>query len=318
MSFRISHQQLGGIPLLSLYDDQTDNTVSIMPGAGAALHSWEIPLQGHYHELLDGYRDLAHLQEELALSYRGSKLSPFACRIANGQYTYGGQLFEFAEKFVDGSAIHGLMYKVPFEVVDIYQDEEQASVLLKYVYPGDLPAYPFRYRCEIRYTLMTHQRLKVETTIFNLSDRDQPLQDGWHPYFTLGGSINDYRIQWQTAAVLISDSKLIPTGAMEEANQFHEPAPLGDLELDTCFLLNEEIIGAAVTLYQPANGLSLEIFPSEQYPFLQVYTPPHRQSIAIENLSGAPNCFNNKMGLVLLPPGQAETFTVHYQVRGNQ
>jgi galactose mutarotase-like enzyme len=46
----------------------------------------------------------------------------------------------------------------------------------------------------------------------------------------------------------------------------------------------------------------LTIEPDKEYPILQIYIPPHRNSIAIENLSGAPDNFNNKMGLVI--PGE--------------
>jgi aldose 1-epimerase len=47
---------------------------------------------------------------------------------------------------------------------------------------------------------------------------------------------------------------------------------------------------------------------------LQIYTPATRDSIAVENLSGAPDCFNNGMGLLLLQPGHSQIFTVRYLV----
>jgi len=45
-----------------------------------------------------------------------------------------------------------------------------------------------------------------------------------------------------------------------------------------------------------------------------VYTPPHRKSIAIENLSAAPDVFNNKMGLQVLEPDEQATFATIYQI----
>jgi Galactose mutarotase and related enzymes len=53
--------------------------------------------------------------------------------------------------------------------------------------------------------------------------------------------------------------------------------------------------------------------PNENYPYLQVYTPPHRQSIAIENLSAAPDVFNNRMGLIELEPGERIGFSCSYE-----
>jgi len=54
--------------------------------------------------------------------------------------------------------------------------------------------------------------------------------------------------------------------------------------------------------------------PSSQYPYLQLYIPPDRNSIAIENLSGAPNALNNKMGLHVVKPQNNIVFDTSYQV----
>jgi aldose 1-epimerase len=58
----------------------------------------------------------------------------------------------------------------------------------------------------------------------------------------------------------------------------------------------------------------LHIYPERAYPYLQVYTPPHRKSIAIENLSSAPDAFNNKMGLIALGPEDSQAFQTRYRI----
>jgi aldose 1-epimerase len=45
-----------------------------------------------------------------------------------------------------------------------------------------------------------------------------------------------------------------------------------------------------------------------------VYTPPDRKSIAIENLSGAPDNFNNGISLLMLPPGKPKGFSTSYTI----
>jgi aldose 1-epimerase len=60
--------------------------------------------------------------------------------------------------------------------------------------------------------------------------------------------------------------------------------------------------------------LQLVIEPDNSYPVLQVYIPAHRKSIAIENLSGAPDNFNNGIHLVMLEPEQSKTFYTSYTV----
>ena len=57
----------------------------------------------------------------------------------------------------------------------------------------------------------------------------------------------------------------------------------------------------------------LIVQPLMNYPYLQLYTPADRKSIAIENLSGIPNCFNNKIGLQLMKPHQNLVLKTSYQ-----
>jgi aldose 1-epimerase len=87
------------------------------------------------------------------------------------------------------------------------------------------------------------------------------------------------------------------------------------MHLDNCFLLdhNEKEVPACV-VYNPENGLELKIYADENYPYLQIYTPDNRESIAIENLSGAPDCFNNRMGLLMVKGGEEVKFTVRYRL----
>jgi aldose 1-epimerase len=68
------------------------------------------------------------------------------------------------------------------------------------------------------------------------------------------------------------------------------------------------------TLKDDQLGLALYIYPERSYPYLQIYTPPHRKSIAIENLSSAPDAFNNKMGLIELGPEDSQAFQTRYRI----
>lgn len=150
MSFNIFTSEENGIALINLQDQSTGTLVSVVPQYGAMLHAFAIQSKEGLWNVIDNYADKAAIEKDLALSYKSSKLSPFACRIPEGKYLYDGETFEITNKFVDGTAIHGLLYNKPFLVVDEFADDEQASVLLKYNYKEDDDGYPFSYRCEIR------------------------------------------------------------------------------------------------------------------------------------------------------------------------
>ncbi len=142
-----------------------------------------------------------------------------------------------------------------------------------------------------------------------------PSADGWHPLFPRwGGKTDEWQLQFHGEAIVEFDDRLVPTGRLKQYDQFESPRDIGDTFLDNCFVLKPDIVSAACQLYNPAKGLRISIFPDGSYPYLQIYTPATRDSIAVENLSGAPDCFNNKMGLLLLQPGHSQIFTVRYVV----
>mmetsp|Transcript_1283 Transcript_1283/g.1974 ORF Transcript_1283/g.1974 Transcript_1283/m.1974 type:complete len:180 (+) Transcript_1283:21-560(+) len=160
-------------------------------------------------------------------------------------------------------------------------------------------------------------RLSIITIVHNRSDGTIPISDGWHPYFKLGDTIDNLSLQIRSNKMLEFNEELIPTGEEIQTNQWLQGASLNKLFLDNSFVLAEETEQQphCCALQNDSIGLSLFIYPDTRaYPYLQVYTPPHRKSIAIENLSSAPNAFNNKIGLTELNPNASKIFKTCYQV----
>lgn len=313
MSFsvkRFSHDQLS---FVSLQDTATKTIITILPAYGALLHGFEFPVQGQPLNIIDNYTGKHDLEQDLAISYKSSKLSPFVCRMRNGKYSLDEQEYEIAHKFTDGNAIHGLLYNRSFKIVDEFADEKMAMVSMRYHYKKEDAGYPFDYICDVRYTLLPQQTLQVETTLLNLDNRPIPIADGWHPYFTLGGTINDYECQFSSENMVEFDAGLVPTGQLLHDPSFAQPGIIGNRQLDNCFVVQPIDQRPCAVLFNPRNRVWLSIFTNSRYPYLQLYTPAHRKSIAIENLSGAPDCFNNGMGLLMLAPSRSQTFTVWYQ-----
>jgi len=313
MSFSVKRLTKNGLSLVGLQDTATNTIITILPGYGASLYGFEFPVQNEHINIIDNYTNQQEIDQSLHIFYKSSKLSPFVCRLRNGKYSIDGQEYELPDKFSDGNAIHGLLYNRPFKIVDEFADDNMAMVSMRYHFKKENPGYPFDYVCEVRYTLLPRQILQVETTLLNLDNRPIPIADGWHPYFQLGGAINDYELQFSSDNMVEFDAHLIPTGNMVHNDAFAHPAVIGDRELDNCFELYLMADRPCCVLFNPHNRVWLSIFTNNRYPYLQVYTPSHRKSIAIENLSAAPDCFNNGMGLLMLAPSRSQTFTVWYQ-----
>jgi len=314
MRFAFVHKTERNLPVIFLTDNETGTEVSFIPSIGAQLHSFILMTSKGAVNIIDHYESLDDLKNNNIRSNKSSKLSPFVCRIQNGKYHFDGSEFEFMNKFPDGSAIHGLLFDKPFEVTDEIATQTFASVTMQYHYKKDDKGYPFDYTCFVKYQLKKDNLLLVETAVLNNGTQSIPMADGWHPYFTLGGKTDDWELYFNAERLLEFSDKLIPTGQLLPNNKFSKPEKIADTFLDNCFVLNELNGKPSCTLRNPVNGLQLLFFPEKHYPYLQIYTPPHRDSIAIENLSGAPDCFNNGMGLTLLQPGHSQTFALGYQV----
>jgi len=315
MQFSVRHVKEDGLQQVILKEEATATEVALLPGYGASLHAFRV--RGRQKEMvnvIDNYRDRAELEKEMGRTFKSPKLSPFPCRLAAGKYNFEGEDYQLSHLISGGSAIHGLIYDKAFAIREETADDASAMLSLEYLYKKEDAGYPFDYSCTVRYILHPGSLLEVTTTVTNLDNRNIPIADGWHPYFTLGGTIEGWSLQFHASAIVDFDQLLIPTGALTQYDAFDNPRLIGDHFLDNCFALKPGLAGPACELFNPAAGLRVSFFPDEKYPYLQIYTPPERGSIAIENLSAAPDCFNNKMGLLILPPGHSQIFTVRYKV----
>lgn len=314
MRFQIHHQQNPGWNELILHDSLEGCTATIIPSAGAILNAFSIKHQDKERQLVDGFTGLDDFRNRMEKGFASAKLSPFVCRIKDASYRWEGKNFSLHKFNINGSALHGLIYDAPFEVMEEIVTREYAEIELKYIYPGTDPGYPFPYDCYIRYRLEENNTLLVVTAIHNRGKESIPMADGWHPYFGFGGSIENLQLQVKASAMLEYDQALIPTGKSITFNPWFNASRIGDTKQDHGYILDFTQPQPLCSLTDPDSGVTIEIHPDRSYPYLQLYTPDHRKSIAIENLSAAPDAFNNRMGLVTLEPDHTRTFSTRFKV----
>jgi len=287
--------------------------VEVIPSCGALLNRFSIPVEGKPLNVIDGFADPAAARGTIKPAFQSAKLSPFVCRIKDARYAYQGALYTLEKFTMNGSAIHGLLFDEPFSMVESVAGPEKASVALQFSYRGSDGGYPFAFDCLVRYTL-EGSSVRLDTEVTNRDHRSLPLADGWHPYFSLGKPIDDLEFRFHAHEMLEFDN-LLPTGRRLSNARFNRLERIGNTELDNAFLLDKGYTGPACILRDPATGVQVEISPDDTYPVLQIYTPPQRRSIAIENLSGAPDNFNNGIGLLELQPGEQKVFSTAYAIR---
>ncbi len=313
--FAIEKYRQNGFDTVLLTDHTTQTTVAIVPGCGAMLHAFIVQDGDRPINIIDSYSSKAEFSEKAeANGFKGLKLSPFPCRIPKGTYRFNGRQYQLSYALQTGAAIHGFLYRQPFRLEEEQVSDHSARVSLLHEYKGDSPGYPFPYNCGVEYHLEKKNTLSITTTIKNTGVSALPVADGWHPYFTFGGKVDDLELQFRSQEML-EFVNLIPTGKILPYTTFASPARIGETALDNSFVLDFSKVQPMCVLRDPATGWQLEIRPGNSYPYLQIYIPPHRNSIAIENLSAPPDSFNNAIGLITLAAGASARFSTQYTLR---
>ncbi len=290
-------------------------TAEIIPACGAMLQAFWLRENEAKINVIYSYNSKAEFDESQAeKGFPSAKMSPFVCRLREGKYKHAGKPYSIKKFFLGDHAIHGLLFDAAFSVTNKKEAADHITVEMEFKYEGTDPGYPFHYICSVEYKLTDENRLYITTSIQNNSPEIIPIADGWHPYFSFNKKIDELQLEVQTQTRIEFDEGMIPTGEEKEYDDFTSLKLIGNTRFDDCFRLNFETCQPMVVLRDKENKLQVKIFPEKSYPFLQIYTPENRQSIAIENLSAAPDCFNNGMGLVILEPGDSKSFVTSYQL----
>src|SRR5205085_6805502 len=125
---------------------------------------------------------------------------------------------------------------------------------------------------------------------------------GWHPLFFNDANINDVQLEFPALYKVDVDENFIPTGDKILYTIFNVKKKIADEIFDNCFKLNEDTYSAQVKLYEPSNRINVEInieTGTGKFKYLQIYTPPQRNTIALEPMSSWPDAFNNHQDLLI-------------------
>ena len=314
--FSIQKKEENGFRKVILKDETSQTIAEIIPACGAILHKFIAVNKGEFFNVVESYISAKDFKENVtSKGFLGSKLSPFVCRLNKGKYHFAENDYKFENFYLGSNAIHGRLYDKEFIVIGEIENELHASVTMKYEYRREDKGYPFSYDCIIIWQLEKDNKLSVTTECINKDEGLIPMQDGWHPYFSLGETIDNLQLEFQSEELVEFDEELIPTKKLIPYHYFNSLKKIETTFLDNCFRLSMGASQPLCVLRNHEKGIEVEIHPDRSYPYLQIYTPPHRRNIAIENISGAPDAFNNNMGFITLEPGESALFKTAYKIR---
>ncbi len=305
MSFEIQITAIAHFEEVNLKDTSNGNSIKICT-KGGILNEWIV---GGKKSIING-NDFNKGWGNFEMNgFKSGKMSPFSCRLEMGQYQHLDQQYTIQKFYLGEHALHGIQYDALYTIESTQVASDSASVLLVHHYQGTDKGYPFPYTIHLEWIFKINNIVTVKTTIMNQHDQAIPIMDGWHPYFTLGAKVNEYKLQFKNKGRIEYNQYLLPTGKIIEDNTFNESSKISELHLDDCWLIDEQSPSCTIQY----ENEKIIVSPESNYPYLQIYTPDDRMSIAIENLSAAPNCFNNKMGLHILKPQENWELATSYQ-----
>lgn len=280
-----------------IIENSNGDSFTIVPAYGANL----IDLKFKNKTVIDGFQT----PEELKAGNWGKSilLFPFPNRLKDGKYTHRGVEYQFAINNADTqNAIHGFGFNMPFDVVKTYIGENEGAITCEYQHDGSHPAYPFKFTFQVQFTLKARE-LQVDMSFTNHESFEIPVGLGWHPYYRISERSDDTALQMPEVQIVAIDDRMIPTGEKQNFTDFETLKPIENNFLDNGFFIKKHNEVAEVILQSELGRLTCwQETGAGKWNFVQVFTPPHRMSIAVEPMTCNVDAFNNKDGLTLLSP----------------
>ncbi len=317
-SYLIDHGHLGSEPVVIV--SAPGGARVILARRGATLLRWEVNRLGAPFDLTDGYRDEAELLAQDGV--RNGVLAPFPNRIADARYTFADVEHDLRPGGTSRLIYHGFVREHPFDLAEaVVSDLAARLTFTGRIDAAGHPGYPFALDLAVTY-LITAKEVTVTTYATNTGASAAPYAAGWHPYFRLPGTVDDWTLEIPARTIVHTDEALIPLDGdaayqpLDEnpAMDFRRPRKLSGLVIDACFTdlaADGKRCETVLRHSQTSDELGVWQFGGSMHVFTgDTLARDRRRSIALEPVEAITNAFNRAecAGALLLGPGETRSF----------
>jgi len=264
--------------IYELTDSSTDSKVTVCPQRGGIVLSCRL----NGEELLYLDRDTFL---DPAANIRGGIpiLFPICGQLADGAYEWEGVTYNMRN--------HGVARTSAWEVVNAYADGDEAALTLE-LHSNDetLRSYPFAFELHFTYRLKAG-KLYIEQSYNNLSEREMPVQAGFHPYFALP----DKNLTYASDATQILDYN----GG--QVKPFEGTVDLKGL-FESVALLDPKTPEIA---FPSPSGRKIKLSYSDVFGVVVLWSVEGKPFVCVEPWTALNQALNRKEGLILVPPGDS-------------
>ncbi|MEM0132380.1 aldose 1-epimerase [Acidiplasma sp.] len=260
-----------------------NNSYAALNNSGAYLHDL----------YLNGTPILMPSTDNIDTHGGSAVLFPFGNRIRDGEYEYKNQLYKLPKN--DGNnSIHGLIRDFNFE----YDADNKNEITFSGIFQH--PGYPGRAQIKINYVISQN---KFITNFYVKSlDLQIPVEVGFHPYFLVSGR---YTLNYNGKLKMMNYmDTYFPDGTYTDFD-------LNDHDLSSYSLDNAFKLHGDIKLIYDDHEIRIH---RKNMDYIVLYNGRYAsgKSIAIEPMTGAPDVYHNKIGLINLK--KDEIFECGYEI----
>ena len=252
-------------------------------------------------------RSLRHRSRELLWTFgesepphnsQGAQLTPWPNRIRDGRWELHGVVHQLPINEPErGTALHGLATDKPWQVIG----RDEALVRQRLELPPQ-EGWPGTLEVELVHSV-TDEGLVVEFLATNTGELPVPCGYGAHPYFAF--PLAESSLEVPFSKELLVDDRLLPLEVADVTPErdFRQARVVGEVALDTAFTA-PATPRWEVVVHGPPHGV--RIFDAGGCDWLQIFTDPTREAIAIEPMTCGPDAFNpgpTHTSDIMLEPG---------------
>lgn len=282
--------------MVTISDRSTGSTARILPGSGFNCFSFVAAIDGAEIETL--WRE-----PDFGPGSRASRsgiplLFPFPGRLAGDSFRFDGRTFTVTGAPVNGgNPIHGFVLDRPWRIAERSADRVAATFRASVDEPALLAQWPADFQITISYEV-AGSSLRSVVLIENPGSSPLPFGFGTHPYFRLplgGPSADDCRIT-VPARSFWELRDMLPTGVIlpvDPARDLQTPRPYRDLTADDVLtdLTPSDDGDIRTKIHDPHSGRTLTQTFDASFTECVVFTPAHREAVAIEPYTTVPDAF---------------------------
>jgi len=246
-------------------------------------------------------------------SYRGGVMMPWANRVGDGGYDFGGRHLQLAlSEPAKHNAIHGLVHWVAWQVAEHTADHVRLTYELQ-----PQTGYPWPLDLEADYRL-DDDGLTTTLSATNVGTEAAPYATGLHPYLTVDRRVDECVLTLPASTWCAMDDRGLPSPAQpvaDTAYDYRAPRPVGDIVLDHPY--GGVADGATAVLADPDTGREVHLTVHEGCGWLHVFTGDtiagrEREALAVEPTTAPPDSFRSGVDLTVLAPGATHraSFTI--------